>query len=59
MVVSFINAFLSYLLLFAIIVVLVIIACVLGVTLRRKKDAQAAVSAAAGDASEKGNGSAG
>lgn len=58
MLVSFINAFLSYLLLFAIIVILVIIACVLGVSLRKKKDAQAAVSAATKEVSE-GNGSAG
>ncbi len=58
MLVSFINAFLSYLLLFAIIVILVVIACVLGVSLRKKKDAQAAVSTVTGEVSE-GNGSAG
>ncbi|MDD6812409.1 MAG: hypothetical protein PUD93_11165 [Lachnospiraceae bacterium] len=34
----FVNAFLSYLLLFALIVVLVIIACVIGVKWRKSKD---------------------
>ena len=49
--VLFFNAFLSYLLLFAVIVVLVIGACLTGVNLRRKKDAQTAA-LAAGDKEE-------
>ena len=39
----FINSFLSYLLLFALIVVLVIVACVIGVKWRKSKDAKAAL----------------
>lgn len=39
----FINAFLSYLLVFALIVVLVIAACVIGVKWRKSKDAKAAL----------------
>ena len=38
----FINSFLSYLLLFALIVALVIVACVIGVKWRKSKDAKAA-----------------
>lgn len=34
----FVNAFLSYLLLFALIVVLVILACIIGVKWRKSKD---------------------
>lgn len=41
--VLFINSFLSYLLLFALIVVLVIVACVIGVKWRKSKDAKAAL----------------
>ena len=39
----FLNAFLSYLLLFVIIVALVIIACIIGVKWRKSKDAKAAL----------------
>lgn len=39
----FINSFLSYLLLFALIVALVIVACVIGVKWRKSKDAKAAL----------------
>ena len=39
----FINAFLSYLLLFALIVVLVIVACFIGIKWRKSKDAKAAL----------------
>ena len=38
----FVNAFLSYLLLFVLIVALVIVACVIGVKWRKSKDAKAA-----------------
>lgn len=40
--VSFVNAFLSYLLVFVVIVALVIISLVLGVKIRHAKDAKAA-----------------
>ncbi len=36
----FLNSFLSYLLLFVIMVALVVIACVIGVKLRKSKDAR-------------------
>ena len=49
----FFNAFLSYLLLFVIIVALVIIACVIGVKWRKSKDAKLALAETAG-ASEAG-----
>ncbi len=39
----FVNAFLSYLLLFVLIVALVIVACVIGVKWRKSKDAKAAL----------------
>lgn len=39
----FLNSFLSYLLLFALIVVLVAVACVIGVKWRKSKDAKAAL----------------
>ncbi len=39
----FFNAFLSYLLLFALIVVLVIVACIAGAKWRKSKDAKAAL----------------
>ena len=39
----FLNSFLSYLLLFVIIVALVIIACIIGVKWRKSKDAKAAL----------------
>lgn len=39
----FINAFLSYFVLFAFIVVLVVVACVIGVKWRKSKDAKAAL----------------
>lgn len=40
--VLFVNAFLSYLLCFVLIVALVIVACVIGVKWRKSKDAKAA-----------------
>lgn len=39
----FVNAFLSYLLVFVLIVALVIVACVIGVKWRKSKDAKAAL----------------
>lgn len=39
----FVNAFLSYLLLFVLIVALVIVACMIGVKWRKSKDAKAAL----------------
>ena len=41
----FINAFLSYLLLFVLIIALVIVACIIGVKWRKSKDAKNAVNA--------------
>ena len=41
----FVNSFLSYLILFALIVVLVIVACVIGTKWRKSKDAKAALEA--------------
>ena len=38
----FLNAFLSYLLLFILIIALVVIACIIGVKWRKSKDAKAA-----------------
>lgn len=38
----FVNAFLSYLLVFILIVALVIVACIIGVKWRKSKDAKAA-----------------
>ncbi len=38
----FVNAFLSYLLVFVLIVALVIVACIIGVKWRKSKDAKAA-----------------
>lgn len=46
----FINAFLSYLLLFVLIVALVIVACIIGVKWRKSKDAKAAAETQAGAA---------
>ncbi len=43
----FVNAFLSYLLVFLLIVALVIVACVIGVKWRKSKDAKAAAEAQA------------
>ncbi len=43
----FVNAFLSYLLCFILIVALVIVACVIGVKWRKSKDAKAASEAPA------------
>lgn len=40
----FVNAFLSYLLIFVLIVALVIVACIIGVKWRKSKDAKAALS---------------
>lgn len=45
----FINAFLSYLLVFVLIIALVIIACIIGVKWRKIKDAKNVESAAADD----------
>lgn len=39
----FVNAFLSYLLIFVLIVALVIVACIIGVKWRKSKDAKAAL----------------
>ena len=39
----FVNSFLSYLILFVLIVALVIVACVIGVKWRKSKDAKAAL----------------
>ena len=41
--IAFLNSFLSYLLVFVICVAAVALACVIGVTLRKKKDAKAAI----------------
>lgn len=46
----FVNAFLSYLLCFALIVALVIVACVIGVKWRKSKDARAAAETQTGAA---------
>lgn len=43
--VLFINSFLSYLLLFVLIIALVIVACIIGVKWRKSKDAKAAANA--------------
>ena len=43
--IAFINSFLSYLLLFGVCVAAVIIACLIGVRLRRNKDAKTALEA--------------
>lgn len=43
----FVNAFLSYLLIFILIVALVIVACIIGVKWRKSKDAKAALNAGA------------
>lgn len=39
----FVNAFLSYLLIFVLIVALVVVACIIGVKWRKSKDAKAGV----------------
>ena len=39
----FVNSFLSYLLLFVLVVALVIVACIIGVKWRKSKDAKAAL----------------
>ncbi len=41
----FVNAFLSYLLIFVLIIALVIVACIIGVKWRKSKDAKAALTA--------------
>lgn len=41
----FVNAFLSYLLIFVLIIALVIVACIIGVKWRKSKDAKAALAA--------------
>lgn len=43
----FVNAFLSYLLVFVLIVALVIVACIIGVKWRKSKDAKAALASGA------------
>lgn len=43
----FVNAFLSYLLIFVLIVALVIVACIIGVKWRKSKDAKAALAGGA------------
>lgn len=48
--IAFLNAFLSYLLLFVICVAVVIIAVKLGITMRKKKDAKEALSASVKEA---------
>ena len=47
-VILFLNSFLSYLLLFVLIVALVIIACIIGAKWRKSKDQKLAVSGGAG-----------
>lgn len=42
----FVNAFLSYLLIFVLIIALVIVACIIGVKWRKSKDAKAALTGA-------------
>ncbi|MBQ7065731.1 MAG: hypothetical protein IJN92_02825 [Lachnospiraceae bacterium] len=42
----FVNSFLSYLLLFVIMIGLVVIACIIGVKMRKSKDAKLAAEAA-------------
>lgn len=42
----FVNAFLSYLLIFVLIIALVIVACIIGVKWRKSKDAKAAANGA-------------
>lgn len=39
----FVNAFLSYLLIFVLIIALVVVACIIGVKWRKSKDAKAAM----------------
>lgn len=41
----FVNAFLSYLLVFVFIIAVVVVACIIGVKWRKSKDAKAAVEA--------------
>ena len=41
----FVNAFLSYLLVFVFIIAVVVVACIIGVKWRKSKDAEAAVEA--------------
>ena len=41
----FVNAFLSYLLVFVLIIALVVVACIIGVKWRKSKDAKAALEA--------------
>lgn len=41
----FVNAFLSYLLIFVLIIALVIVACIIGIKWRKSKDAKAALNA--------------
>ena len=48
----FVNAFLSYLLLFVLVVALAIVACIIGVKLRKNKDAKAAAQKDADAASD-------
>lgn len=48
----FVNAFLSYLLLFVLVVALVIVACIIGVKLRKNKDAKAAAQQAVDDSAD-------
>ena len=48
----FVNAFLSYLLIFVLIIALVIVACIIGVKWRKSKDAKAALNGGADEHAE-------
>ena len=52
MVISFLNSFISYLLLFAVCVAVVCVAVKLGITMRRNRDAKDALAAASQSAAD-------
>lgn len=52
----FVNAFLSYLLIFVLIIALVIVACIIGVKWRKSKDAKAALNGGAEEQAETAGG---
>lgn len=55
--IAFLNAFLSYFLLFAVCVIVVIAAVKIGITMRKNKDAKEALAASAEEANGQANGS--
>lgn len=58
--VAFLNSFLSYLLLFAVCVIVVVVAVKIGITMRRSKDAKDALAASVEETdAQAGNSSAG